>query len=573
MTMNALTGQPGKGRRAGIASTPILVGMISIALLAVGAVMLRDPGDSSARSAGADLFSVTRGSFEITVPASGELTALKQTEIASRLDGRATILTVVDEGTWIEEGDVLIRFDAKELEENIKDATDAVTTARTALITAQSNLDIRRRANASELEKADVDIELADLAFRVWAEGQDLSARQKHELSVKTAKKNHERLVARFDASKDLLDQKFISRDEYLQDEIKMIEASSALEEAKLAKQVYEDYESKKEKKKLESELQQAKDKRDEYAGRHKNEIATLEAEVKSKSYHVESKEKRLAEHLAQVEMCEVRAPQAGLVVYTSSLSSGRWGRNDREAPKVGAEVRRNDPIMLLPDTSRMVAEVKVNEALSGKIRAGNGAVVFSDAKPDMPLRGEVLSVGVLAETGGWRDPNRRDYTVRIGLDSAEGLDLKPAMRCRANIYVGSVDDALYVPISSVLRRGSVAFVYKPDGSGFAEHQVQVGLSSELYIEVTAGLEEGDQVFLREPPADRITKKIADDPDGPGDGAADRGRPGPPSGGEVRKKSGENDDATAGEKPVTASGGPAERPAGRATSPANTAAK
>ena len=99
MTMNALTGQPGDGRRAGIASTPILVGMISIALLAVGAVMLRDPGDSSARSAGADLFSVTRGTFEITVPASGELAALKQTEIASRLDGRATILTVVDEGT------------------------------------------------------------------------------------------------------------------------------------------------------------------------------------------------------------------------------------------------------------------------------------------------------------------------------------------------------------------------------------------------------------------------------------------------------------------------------------------
>ena len=62
-----------------------------------------------------------------------------------------------------------------------------------------------------------------------------------------------------------------------------------------------------------------------------------------------------------------------------------------------------------------------------------------SDALPDTPLVGEVLSVGVLAESGGWRDPNRRDYTVRISLDGQNEQGLKPAMRCKAEIYVDRV--------------------------------------------------------------------------------------------------------------------------------------
>ena len=72
---------------------------------------------------------------------------------------------------------------------------------------------------------------------------------------------------------------------------------------------------------------------------------------------------------------------------------------------------------MILPDVSQMVASVKVNEALSGQIKPGQPASVVCDALPDRTLTGEVASVGVLAQTGGWRDPNRRDYTVTVLLD------------------------------------------------------------------------------------------------------------------------------------------------------------
>jgi multidrug efflux pump subunit AcrA (membrane-fusion protein) len=516
----------------GVASAPIVIGIVVLALLAVGAILLRG-GDEAAGFESAELFEVRRGDFDITIPASGELAALQQTEIASRLDGRAVILEVVEEGSLVEVGDMLIRFDREAIEQAIKDARDALNTAETAWLTAQSNLDIARRANQSAMAKANVEVRLAELDLKAWTEGDDVSRRQTLDLEVETKTKNYDRLVARFEASKGLLEKKFISPDEFLMDEIAMIEARSKLKEAKLNRQVYEEILAEKAEQKLVSDLQQAKDRRDELEGRHANEIARHEAEVASRKYHRDSRAQRLAEHEEQSELTTITAPQAGLVVYTSSLQSGRWGRNERTPPKPGAEVRRNDPIMLLPDTSRMVAEVKVNEALSGKIDKGNRAVVFSDAMPDTPLLGEVASVGVLAETGGWRDPNRRDYTIRIELDGGEDRDLKPAMRCRANIYVGRVSDALHVPIQAVFRRGPVAFAYVPDGNGFAEREVQVGRSSELYIEVANGLSEGEQVLLRAPSPERITSAIEVK-------AMDAGRPeggGPPPGAGPRSAS------------------------------------
>ena len=54
------------------------------------------------------------------------------------------------------------------------------------------------------------------------------------------------------------------------------------------------------------------------------------------------------------------------------------------------------------------------------------------------------LAVSVLlAASGGWRDPNRREYTVKSALEADPSMGLKPAMRCKAEILLGRVEDAL----------------------------------------------------------------------------------------------------------------------------------
>jgi hypothetical protein len=155
-----------------------------------------------------------------------------------------------------------------------------------------------------------------------------------------------------------------------------------------------------------------------------------------------------------------------------------------------------------------MIASVKVPEALSGTIRPGQRAMITSDANANSALSGEVLSVGVLAESGGWRDPNRRDYTVKILLKDGYDLGLKPSMRCKAEIYVGRVSDALHVPIQSVFRNGPINYVYVPQSGGYAQKKVTIGRASELYIEIKDGLTEGQVVLLREPATEEIVFRL-----------------------------------------------------------------
>jgi hypothetical protein len=199
---------------------------------------------------------------------------------------------------------------------------------------------------------------------------------------------------------------------------------------------------------------------------------------------------------------------------------------------------------------------------LSGRIKPGQRVVVVSDAVPDTPLEAEVLSVGVLAETGDWVDRNRRDYTVKIMLLNGNQLGLKPSMRCKAEIFVGEVKDALFVPIQACFRKGPIAYVYVPKGSGYAEKPVTLGRSSELYLEILDGLDDGDIVLLRKPSAEQIIDKIETDPgNGNGNGAqgGDARKPGPPGGGGTGQQPGAS--GGAGQRPG-ASGGEGQRPGG-----------
>jgi multidrug efflux pump subunit AcrA (membrane-fusion protein) len=306
-------------------------------------------------------------------------------------------------------------------------------------------------------------------------------------------------------------------------DEINMIKAKARLEQSVLATRVYEEYEYEQEEAQKESDVDQATAERERVAKRTKAELETARADVASKQHQLASRNERLTDLREQLVHCIVVAPSDGLVVYAASLETHRWSRGDRGDLQVGSEVRKNELVMVLPDVSEMTAEVKVNEALSGLIETGQRVIITSDAVPDVALEGEVLSIGVLAESGGWRDPNRRDYTVKVLLTDTGGLGLKPSMRCKAEIYVGVVEDAIYVPLQAVFREGTGAYVYVPGGGGYAQRRVSLGKASGLYAEITTGLDSGETVLLREPEVREIVARLEDEP--PLEGQAALGRP------------------------------------------------
>jgi HlyD family secretion protein len=506
---------------------PIVVVSIIALVVAIGAgaLILRTSLRSPAPSTPTDEHIAHRSSFEISIPASGELAALNQIEIRNKLDYRAVITWIVEEGTYVQAGDTLVRFASDEIENMIQDAVDAVNSAQTELIAAQSNLEIRLNQIQSEADQADLNVTLAELALRAWEEGEDVSRRKALELAIETAQINYDRLVERYEESKKLVAQEFISQDEFKQDEIAKIEAWARLEQAKLDKRIYLDYQFERDQKQKQSDVDQALAEQHRTKKRHEAQELTARRDVDSKQHQLRSRTDRLNDLQEQLELCTIRAPSEGLAVFASSLEEHRWSRMNRDELQAGTEVRKNELLMILPDTSTMTAEVKVNESHSGLIKPGQRAVITSDAVPDVALDGEVLEIGVLAESGGWRDPNRRDYTVTIKLNDGNSLGLKPSMRCKADIYVDRVDDAINVPLQAVFREGPAAYVYVPEGAGFAQKAVQVGRTSGLHAEITEGLSEGDVVLLREPKAREIVSRLSDKKGPPREVKAASGRP------------------------------------------------
>lgn len=508
----------------------LVVGVLVVGGIAAAGVMFAGGGMSETAEATIDatqLHTVARGGFDIVIPSSGELAAERQVEIRNLVEGRAVITEIVDEGTFVRKGQVLLRLADDELVDRIKDGEDQVKTAESNVVSAEQNLEIRRSTMASDLEKSDLEIQIAELDLQAWREGDVVSKRQSLDLAIEKGNIEQDRLQKRFDDAKSLMEQGFIAFDEYEQDRVRLIDAKAALKEAMLAKQVYENYTIKQEEAEKVSAVEQSTAEKGRVRQRHEAEIVRIEADVESARFKLQTARERLDDLREQLKACVIIAPNDGLVVYASSLSSGeRRGRDNEPPPQVGTELRQNELVMILPDTSRMIANMKVGEALSGRVREGQPVTVYSDSKPNDPVPGTVLGVSVLAESGGWRDPNRRDYTVRVLLDADPEMGLKPSMRCRGDIKLGRVEDAINVPIQAVFRKGPLAYVYVPEEGGFAQRKVDLGRSSEMSVEVLDGLAVGDSVLLRRPSPGEIVREL-EMPESPAGGPAFAGgRPG-----------------------------------------------
>ncbi|MFG0273664.1 MAG: efflux RND transporter periplasmic adaptor subunit [Phycisphaerales bacterium] len=493
-------------RRAGATSLTVVVVVVLVGV-AVGGYMLSQRGGDEAATVSADLHVVEPTTFDISVIASGELEAQKQTEIRSRLERQGLITYVVAEGTRVKEGDLLIELNADEIQNEIEEDTLRVESSRSELVVAENALEIQKNENDAALRQALLKLELAQIELKKWEEGDLVKRRQELDLAIEKADRNLELYDEQYRQTKDLFDRGFESKDKLKEDEIRYIEAQAEVKRARLSKEVFEEYEYVQTQKRLTSDVNEADAELDRVKQQNNSRLASKEADLTNKRRQLAIHEERLAEEQRQLTYTKMYAPTDGLVVYATSVGDER-GRSmmGGDGPlQIGRNVRPNELLIILPDTSRMVASVKVHESNAGRVQAGQAATVKVDALQNRVLSGTVDSISVLAASGGWRDPNLREYTVKIALEGDNtNRELKPSMRADAEIRLGRVEDVLTVPVQSVFREGRISYVYAKRGERFLRTPVRIGRRSSTQAEVIAGLEGGERILLREPQAGEI---------------------------------------------------------------------
>lgn len=226
-------------------------------------------------------------------------------------------------------------------------------------------------------------------------------------------------------------------------------------------------------------------------------EQTKAQTDFDSKAEEFKLASERLENLDRQIKNAVVYAPTPGLVIYARLERGGRSSETIRE----GTQVRERQDLIILPDTTKMQAIVKVQEAVVSQVRTGQRAHLIAEAYPDRTFTGRVTKVAQQADSNsGWMTSDRKVYAtvVEIDGDNTEG-ELRSRMAAAVTIMVDEVPNVLAVPLQAVRRDRSVNFVWKVTPSGPQPVPVVVGRHNTENVIIDKGLAKGDQVYLTTP--------------------------------------------------------------------------
>ncbi len=484
-------------------------------------------GETSVEIPGAP---VRYGSLEITVTERGNLTAKNSVSIKSEVEGRSTLLYLIDEGSQVQSGDLIAEIDTTDLEDQRVAQEISLQSARAAATKAREGLEIQRIENESLIAKAQQEGEFALLELEKFI-GADIEGLETYEfeeiieaLESKSptdsevegsfAGGNRQQELRQFsdeilireeelkraqeerDWSFQLAEKGFVERLKLEADELAFKRAGIMLEQAGRAKYLLEKYEQPKKWAELQGNLIEA---RRQLRKANKQAIAQLadyEAAKEASQVKLELEEEKLRRLLDQISKGKIYSPVAGMVVYGRTEGS-RWSGG--EPITEGGEVRERQEIVTIPGEGGMVAEASIHESALKQVIAGLPAILRVDAIPGKEFPGEVTSVAVLPDTNSWwANPNLRLYKTEVVVAGGDG-DMRPGMSCSIEIQVDTIQDTLYVPVQAVHHVDGQTIAWVRAGEEVVERVVEIGRNNETWIQIKEGLIEGEIVLLSPP--------------------------------------------------------------------------
>ncbi len=450
---------------------------------------------ASAPTEDVQLFKVTRRSFPIILQEKGELKAASSIEVKCELEGRSTIIQLVPEGSHVKKGDLLVELASDQIDDKIRDAEIEVTLAQAAYDSALKELEILRDDNASKIRKADLKRTLAELKVEEYKQGQAAQLEQDTELALKKAEYLLRQAVDKLKDSEELYQQEYITKLDVEADRFAKYQAEIELKTAQLKRKVAMEYTIPIGLKQVLSDLQDAeKDLEREKKAAVASEAKTV-ADVEAKKGKLELNKDKLAKLRDQKRKAKIFAEAEGMVVYGGAEDDRHWGRSENQI-ELGAEVREQQTILQLPDTSSMKVRIRVHEAKTERLKIGLPAMVEIEGFSGQVFTGKVSKIAVLADSSNrWLNPNLKEYETEILLDG-KFTQLKPNVTAYVRILVTELKDVLAVPVQAVFGKGDSYYVFVDERGEARPVKVKVGLSSNEYAEIKEGLQEGQLIRM-----------------------------------------------------------------------------
>ncbi|GAA4712530.1 efflux RND transporter periplasmic adaptor subunit [Brevibacillus fulvus] len=416
---------------------------------------------------------VERGDVTETVTASGTVQASRRVELSFSDDETTVSAIYVKVGDTVKQGQLLAKLDETKAAANVRDAQATLLSAQAELAEAKKpKTTAEMNALQAQVNQAKAALETAQKSYDQQKADNDLA---KAKATLASAQKNYNTQKALYDAgavskselddAKDSLDQAQIEYDNaVLSKSQTQGEAKTSVESAQA------DYET------ALQELTDAK------AGPDEATVLSAQAKVTQAQAQLDEAQKTL-------EDLTVKAPIDGIV----TAIEGDVG----EIP--------SNPFIVLDNSNADTLEVsaQISESDIGKVKEGLAATLTTSSYSDKQFSGKVTLVYPEATT----DSGVTTYEVLLAVDNKEGL-LKTGMTMNVTITVGTHQNVLYVPPAALQAQNGKDGVYlataSADGSTnksglavpFKFQEVSTGYYSSDKVEITSGLNEGDQVVI-----------------------------------------------------------------------------
>jgi len=300
------------------------------------------------------------------------------------------------------------------------------------------------------------------------------------------------------EGAKRLREREFITKQTLENELVGLDKARLALQRSETEMELFRDYEFPKEAEKMLSLYEEAL----LALIRAKREKLALMSQIYAKYRSVKRRyelELKKREHLEeQLAGCIVRASQVGLVAY-GGANADYYSARIYEGISAGATLKTGQPIITIPDMSKLGVEVKIHESHIKKIELGQKVYITAESVPDKTLVGRIAKVAVLPDSNASRyNPSLKVYPATVEIEGTHEF-LKPGMSAKVEIIVNELENVTYAPVQSVFIENGEHFVFLKTLGGYERRVVVIGANNNDYIELRKGLEAGDSVLLKMP--------------------------------------------------------------------------
>jgi HlyD family secretion protein len=413
----------------------------------------------------------------LRISASGKVVPIQSVNISPKQPGVVTQL-YVEQGDKVQQGQILARMDALDIEAQILQARANLAQSQAQLAQARAG------SRPQEIDQAKARLAQAQEQLREARTGNRSQEIEQAQAQVASAKAQLDLARVRVKRFRVTAEQGATSRDQLDQFISEEKRAQAALQEAQKRLSLQQSGSRTEDIARLQAAVQEAQAQvRLLESGSRPEEIAQREAGVKSSQAQLKSAQIKLNDTI-------IRAPFSGIVTQkyanagafvtptTSASTSASATSSSIVAVARGIEVLANVP-----------------ETDIGRVRIGQQVEIVADAYPDQIFNGRVRLIAPEAVV----EQGVTSFQIRMTIDTGKDK-LRSGLNVDLTFLGDEVNNALVVPTVTIVTEKGSTGVLVPDAKGKPQFRsVTIGAQIKDQTQILEGIKAGERIFINPP--------------------------------------------------------------------------